>query len=426
MPAPEARSAGPARRAAAWRGMAAGGLSVGVSIAAGLWLMPWVVPLRIVEGPYLQSTSGSASTVLWWTMRPARCELLIEVGGTERPIVATSVGRLHRAHVDGLEAGRSYAYRVRGQGRTLAEATLHTNRGADQPVRIVVFGDSGRGSREQYALAEQMRRARPDLLLHTGDLIYSGGQRANYPNRFFGPYAALLAERPFWPCLGNHDVGRAHGAAPYRDVFELPANGPEGLPAEDSYWFDYANLRIAVLDSNLPETELSARVAPWLGQVFGDAGPERWRFVVLHHPPYSVSKHGCDRRVQRTLVPRFEALGIDLVLCGHDHVYSRTVPLIEHRPATGAERGVVYVVSGAGGARLYAARKTEKEAAQRGPGDELALYPVVRDDVHSFSLLEIDEYVLRFQQLGADGATLDDWSLTRRNFAGGPTSGPAP
>ncbi|MEZ4369126.1 MAG: metallophosphoesterase [Kofleriaceae bacterium] len=80
-------------------------------------------------------------------------------------------------------------------------------------------------------------------------------------------------------------------------------------------------------------------------------------FVVMHHPPYSVSLHGGQRDLRERWTPLFERYGVAAVFSGHDHVYSRAVV-----------GGVQYVVSGGGGAPLYPrsprASAIDKEAVQ--------------------------------------------------------------
>jgi hypothetical protein len=67
---------------------------------------------------------------------------------------------------------------------------------------------------------------------------------------------------------------------------------------------------------------------------------ERWRVVVLHHPPYSAGYQGSSTDVRRTFAPLFERYGVQLVVSGHDHDYQRSVPI----------HGVTYVVTGAASA----------------------------------------------------------------------------
>jgi 3',5'-cyclic AMP phosphodiesterase CpdA len=73
----------------------------------------------------------------------------------------------------------------------------------------------------------------------------------------------------------------------------------------------------------------------WLERTLADA-TERWRIVVLHHPPYSAGYQGSNREAREAFVPVFERHGVQLVVSGHDHDYQRSVPI----------NGVTYVVTG--------------------------------------------------------------------------------
>ena len=53
----------------------------------------------------------------------------------------------------------------------------------------------------------------PDLVLHTGDVVYPAGQERHYDRRFFAPYRNLIKTVPVFPVLGNHDVMRGDGTA---------------------------------------------------------------------------------------------------------------------------------------------------------------------------------------------------------------------
>jgi hypothetical protein len=363
---------------------------------------PWVLPARILEGPMLQRTTPTAVSVVWYTSRPAECALALKVDDAERSTPAVQQGRRCHVRLTGLEPGSSYAYRISCGKRTLAEATLRTAKPLGSVFRFLVFGDSGAGSRAQYLLADQMLLAAPDFLLHTGDLIHSGGERYRFDDRFFAPYRELLKQVCFWPCLGNHDVSEPHLGAPYLEVFELPENGPAEVPPERNYWFDYASARVAVIDSNLDEATLRDAVAPWLTEVLSETGP-RWRFVSLHHPPYTGGAYKPDKRIQGALVPVFEAVGVDIVFAGHDHMYQRTSPL------RGGEivklgAGVVYVVSGAGGARLY-----EPLPPEQRPDYVAAL----NNRVHSLTRIDIDGETLRLRQIAVNGEIIDDWTMRK-------------
>jgi 3',5'-cyclic AMP phosphodiesterase CpdA len=157
-----------------------------------------------------------------------------------------------------------------------------------------------------------------------------------------------------------------------------------------------------VVDSNLDEAALRDHVAPWLAEVLGEPDA-RWKFVVFHHPPYTGGAYQPDERIQRTLVPVFEATGVDIVFNGHDHMYERTHPIRNGEAAEDGD-GVVYVVSGAGGARLYEALPIDQR-----PPYLAALY----NETHSFTKVSISGNQLTLEQIALGGETVDQWTFQK-------------
>src|SRR5215472_12729855 len=84
----------------------------------------------------------------------------------------------------------------------------------------------------------------------------------------------------------------------------------------------------------------------WLESELAHADAEpglKWRIAVVHHGPFSAGHHGGNPRLLRPHVPELlVAHHVDLLLCGHDHIYER-----------GDALGLRYIVSGGGGAPLY-------------------------------------------------------------------------
>src|SRR5215208_4537245 len=85
--------------------------------------------------------------------------------------------------------------------------------GDDSRFSFAVVGDSGSGGKGQLAVAALLERLRPDLVLHTGDVVYPAGHERHYDRRFFAPYRNLIKTVPLFPVLGNHDVRKGNGAA---------------------------------------------------------------------------------------------------------------------------------------------------------------------------------------------------------------------
>ncbi len=381
------------------------GAALFVLAAFGIYLLlPWILPLSIAEGPLVQRPVSDQIAVVWYTSRPATCSLLAGDGASAAAVPVESSGRRHVALLPPGSANASVRYVIASGERRLFEGAVHAA-GASE-LRVAVFGDSGKGTREQYQLGAQLVGFDPDFVVHTGDLIYPGGERRRYSERFFRPYRETLACVPFWPSLGNHDVSEPEFARGYFEVFELPDNGPTGTASERHYAFTVGRATFVVVDSNLDEQELAEKVAPWVIDAFAQTSSP-WRFAVFHHPPYTVGPHGPSERMQRALVPALEQAGVDVVFNGHDHLYCRTVPL---RGGVAVEpgQGIVYVVSGAGGARLYSAVE---------PGKRPDYIAAFHDATHGLTELTIREHEITVRHRVLGGQVVDDWTLHKASAA---------
>ena len=114
---------------------------------------------------------------------------------------------------------------------------------------------------------------------------------------------------------------------------------------------------------------------------------KRWRVAFLHRLPYGSSRHGGDQKVKAELEPLFVRHGVDLVFGGHDHVYEHTMPI----------QGVIYVVSGGGGRRLYRAGKSTWTAFSM--------------SAHHAVLVRVDGRHLSLEAVEADGTVVDRMEL---------------
>ncbi|MEZ4404330.1 MAG: metallophosphoesterase [Kofleriaceae bacterium] len=304
--------------------------------------------------PYLQHATPQSVTIMWEAERAGPATVTVEgapgtiagatpvAGGAVARTIAVEPSARAEVVVDGLEPAARYRYRVQvGDDEARGELTTAPVDGAPVPLTFVVYGDTRSSMDAHRRVVERIRTEVPDFLLGTGDMVDDGAQASQWQS-FFDVEGPLLADNVFYPALGNHDrQGRARSADAYRQRFALPSDGPD---PERVYAFTYGPARFVVLDSNSSAFALTDQTA-WLERELAAARQVpaiRQIFVVMHHPPYSISIHGGQRDLRDRWTPLFEKYAVDAVFSGHDHCYERA-----------EAGGVHYFVSGGGGAPLY-------------------------------------------------------------------------
>jgi hypothetical protein len=351
-------------------------------------------PDRIVRGPYLQCGTPTSVVVRWrtdWFTRGC-VRFGFDPDGFTGEVCEAAPSIDHELRLDGLVPGSRYYYQLLADELWLAgglEYSFVTAPTNTQPVRVWVIGDSGtandeaRAVRDGYRLYVQDRRT--DLWLMLGDNAYESGTDTEYQKAVFDMYPEMLRHCALWPTIGNHDATYASGGSlPYLDMFTLPTRGEAGgLPSgtERYYSFDHANIHFVCLDSSTSARGTDSAMLRWLEQDLV-ATEKDWIIAYWHHPPYSFGSHNSDgegdlMEIRQNVLPILESHGVDVVLCGHSHVYERSFLLNGHyghsstlsegmvldsslgqpearpyrKPAggVGAGRGAVYVVCGCSG-----------------------------------------------------------------------------
>lgn len=296
---------------------------------------------QLKKGPYLQNVAPTSISIMWETSSAEPATLHVTGPGVDKTI-EVKAARRQEVEVTGLAPSTRYSYQVTVGDRVQSgELATAPEEGSQSPFTFVVYGDTRSQMGPHRRITERVRDEVPDFLLGTGDFVDEGGKEAQW-QQFFEIERELLRDNVLFPSVGNHDrQGRGRTADAWRSHFAVPENSPD---PERYYAFTYGNSRFLVLDSNMYSFALTDQTS-WLERQLQsarqDAGIQHV-FVVMHHPPYSVSLHGGHRDLRERWTPLYEKYGVDAVFSGHDHVYSR------------ADRGGVrYFVTGGGGAPLY-------------------------------------------------------------------------
>jgi len=150
-----------------------------------------------------------------------------------------------------------------------------------------------------------------------------------------GRHDALVEteKRGFCYGLGNRvSGGKGFLKANFTPCHSTPYTG---LPPH-YYFFDHANARFFVLDTNAffgakfaPDLAPGSKQYKWLERYLAKTADKTWKFVVVHEPLYSTGAHPTLEEEVKALEPLFLKYKVDLVLQGHDHDYERTLPVKE-------------------------------------------------------------------------------------------------
>jgi hypothetical protein len=314
-------------------------------------------PSRAFEiGPYLQQLTPTGAEIVWQTYEPATTVLRFGPAGGALTVVErdADLERRHAVPVRSLQPGAEYSYQWESDGKQGKVSSFRTPAAGPDEFSFGVIGDFGIGTPAARANLRRLS-ADPsvDLAITTGDNAQIYGTEDEYRRFVLGPLRDLIATKPFWPSVGNHDY---YNLQNYLRFFALPNGGLY-------YSFTYGGVLFLSLDSN----RFDARQRRWLrAQLSGSAA--RCKVAYFHHPLWSSGRGygGHARHLRRKrFVPILERGGVDLVLNGHVQNYERSKPL---RSGRRSRRGTVYVVTGGGGARLngFVTKRRPKWSARRG------------------------------------------------------------
>lgn len=310
-------------------------------------------PTKFVVGPYLQSPTQTGITVMWESAVAGSSA--VEYGPSDKQLAKVEVAEetaIHEVKLTGLDPETKYVYRASTtapDGTTVSSPLFQfmTAVKEDSAFSFAVIGDTQKNPKMTAKVAKVMYDRRPHFVVHCGDVVDNGPDKAEWVHELFGPCAELFARCPVFPTIGNHEKNHAW----YYRYFSLP-------DPEYRYHYRYGNADFFVVDSNKslkPDSEQFR----WLDEELGRA-TGTWKFVYHHHPAWTsdADDYGDTRKGPgrlgdlntRNLVALYEKHNVDVVFNGHIHLYERTWPVRAGK--VDRKNGVIYVTSGGGGGRL--------------------------------------------------------------------------
>jgi len=233
-----------------------------------------------------------------------------------------------------------------------------------RPLVFIVYGDMRfTDSSETQAsipaarheLVTGIAAERPQALFLTGDVPWHGGSVDDY--RVFSNETAAWRNEQLrvYPVLGNHEFQQCEEST-------CLANWWAAFPQlQGRRWYSVAlgaRVRVLALDSDASLLAGSEQ-ASWLEQQFQRLDPAvGFVLILLHHPPYTDAPQGSRANEQALAaylgsVARQSSSPRIIVCAAHVHNYER----FEHN-------GVLYLVSGGGGAKPSAITRSPDDRYQ--------------------------------------------------------------
>jgi acid phosphatase type 7 len=209
------------------------------------------------------------------------------------------------------------------------------------------------------------------------------------------------------------------------------AAAPANYPRMANFSFDYGNSHWTVLDSNPHVNWTDSALRDWVAKDLASAKGATWRFVAFHHPGFNSAHEHFTDQWMRLLSDTFEAGGVDIVFAGHVHNYQRTFPMRFQAKVTvpdvkglvdgewtldkqydGSSKtkpnGVIYLVTGAGGARLYNPEQQDDSAGWQPFTNRFI------SKVNSLTVIDASGGKLSIRQVSKDGEEVDRFVVTKK------------
>ncbi len=304
--------------------------------------------------PYVQAVSKASATVFWKSgVGSGRVEYgptkdygasaeSRTVSKAKKGTGEQEAGGIDHVRLVDLQPDTVYHYRVVLSSFGSADRTFRTAPAAtDGCFTFLVYGDS-RSNPETHArvISAAANACQPAFVLSTGDTVPSDkAKQSVWMKEFFRPAEPLLQKTWFLLTRGNHES--------LNGLFSSYFEAAGGSQKEDYYGFDWGPVHVVTLNTNKDYSPGSAQYE-FLKHDLGE-NSRPFKIFFGHHPPYSSGLHGSVKKMQECLEPLFEENGVQLVFSGHDHSYERTIV-----------KGITYIVSGGGGAPLYAQQNNSK------------------------------------------------------------------
>ncbi|MCB9231665.1 MAG: metallophosphoesterase [Bacteroidia bacterium] len=363
-------------------------------------LQPAAAQVNVTRGPYLQKPTPTSMVVAWRT--DVATDSRVSYGSSPSTLTtqvddATAVTD-HFVEITGLSPDTKYFYSFGSTSAVLGGATSDHHfktfppTGSDGPVKIWAIGDFGKANTHQEnvrdAFINHPEYTQTDLWLWMGDNAYDSGTDSEFQTKVFDIYPSIFQWLPLYPVPGNHDyttiapplsnISPLQHSGPYYDIVDVPTQGEcGGVPSgtEAYYSFDLGNVHFVAANSEIgcvvgstndwigvyplvnpfASNFTSSPFTDWLHQDLSQ-NTKRWTVVYFHQPPFTDGSHETGtfyevymKAMRENIIPILYQYNVDLVVCGHSHVFERSYLIKDHADDANTWNPATMLVDGSSG-----------------------------------------------------------------------------
>ncbi|MGH9396506.1 MAG: metallophosphoesterase family protein [Terriglobia bacterium] len=205
-------------------------------------------------------------------------------------------------------------------------------------ARVAILGDWGTGQQAALNVLEQIAAKKPDVVIHLGDIYYSGTAFEDQ-TYFYEPWSRILnlaqTKIPTFTMSGNHDM--YSGGCGYYNLIDQLGQRASYFCLRNNDW-QFLAMDTGLHDSNpswngAAATYLEDAELIWHKDKIGGAGNRR-TVLLSHHPLFTAYENIEGGAVNLRLYAQVNTFipKVDLWLWGHEHNF------VVYEPYMGVER----------------------------------------------------------------------------------------
>lgn len=272
-------------------------------------------------------------------------------------------GFIHRVIVSGLEADTEYIYRIGDieLGAFAESGSFKTTSNTNKDFKFIHVSDPQGWEEYHYAAYQQVlglaTMSNPSFFALTGDIV-NNSWIDHQPRLQQWEWALtdqwnIFKDYPVIPVSGNHE----EAANDFHMRFTLNSPIDSETISGDYYSLDYEGVHFSCLNTNdtlnkesEEATGLSEAQMMWLENDLAAHKDDRFKIVLMHKGIFDAGSHcanvaeGKDYdidQIRKQLTPLFNEYHVDLVLQGHDHLYSLSYPIVSTSDGDDVDKGYI-------------------------------------------------------------------------------------